>query len=96
MSKKAYLQEADEKLNNTLNVLAEGVTLSELADILGSEATARRQIARLQNAYDCKITCKDSVYKIELIGKNNMWRRLDAKLIDLRREARLLKLQGLV
>jgi len=96
MSKKTYLQEADEKLDGTLDALSTGVTLSELADILGSEATARRQIARLQNAYGCKITCKDSVYKIELLGRKNMWLKLDAKLIDLRREARLLKLQGLV
>jgi len=93
MSKKTYLQEADEKLDGTLDALSTGVTLSELADILGSEATARRQIARLQNAYDCKITCKDSVYKIELLGRKNMWLRLEAKL---RLKAKLFKMENVV
>jgi len=93
MSKKVYLQEADAKLNDTLDALSTGVTLSELADILGSEATARRQIARLQNAYKCKITCKDSVYKIELLGRKNMWLKLEAKL---RLKANLLRMENVV
>jgi len=96
MSEKTYLQEADEKLKDSLNMLFKGVTLHELAEVLGSEATARRQIARLQNAYACNITCKDSLYQLEKLGRSNAWLKLEAKLIKRKLKAKLLKMESRV
>jgi len=77
MSGKTYLQEADEKLKDSLNMLFKGVTLHELAEVLGSEATARRQLKRLEDdIYQVDVSCTKGVYKIESISDDNIWRSI--------------------
>jgi len=84
MSKKAYLQEADKKLSNALQLLIKGATIKEMAKVLGSDGTVYRMLNRLEDNYGCTISNVNTVYRAEK-SDNNMWRHF-LKALDERDE----------
>ena len=64
----------DRKLCLMLQLMLDGGTITELAEIAGSRATAYRYLNVLEEEYHVVIRNLEGSYKVISVGDENIWR----------------------